>query len=552
MMAAFLALHLAAAPSVTLVTYEDVPPEVVRVTVLEWRDESPPEAVPAAMDRQGSRVTVRGASGRRSLMLLERSDGAYLVDGPFEWPAQNARRVPDSRWRRTIIVSSAEPIAAASAVEWVSAHPERGGEWPRCMRTDDRRWGCWGAALGETGVIVCRAPDRLWWSIVASAGAPTLRSSKWGRLLIVPASSGEPGAPRVRLAHPVPPPPQRLQSVRLETATVVGAQSTPVAAGAAWLSGEEVPPKAWVDVRTRSAGPIYLALQEVAEGSPVLPLTLRLEETRAIDGLAVGSGEQPASGALVTLFRLIDPPRASRDAAREKPRRVFVAETTADASGAFHIDGAGEADYELVAWHPQLGRASAPLPGNTAGFVVHLESPGSVRGRVLSAGKPLGGVDIISFPAPEAFQNADDLMDVKGGDTRTGGDGRFDVMVASGGGGELRVGGGTFAVKRIPLPRVPARLLDLGDIELGAPLEITIVLDQDTACEIRGTGPVGQSGLQIVTGTRTAPGLYRMVVPEPGLWVFGLLCGRDEHALSPSMVQISAAQAGKEVHFSIR
>src|SRR5260370_31671240 len=40
----------------------------------------------------------------------------------------------------------------------------------------------------------------------------------------------------------------------------------------------------------------------------------------------------------------------------------------------------------------------------------------------------------------------------------------------------------------IPLPRVPAPLLDLGDIQLGSPLEITIVLDQDTACDVRATG----------------------------------------------------------------
>ena len=105
---------------------------------------------------------------------------------------------------------------------------------------------------------------------------------------------------------------------------------------------------------------------------------------------------------------------------------------------------------------------------------------------------------------------------------------------------------------RIPLPRAPTAVLDLGDIDLGTPLEITIVLDQDSACDVRATGPVGQIGLQILTGTRIGPGLFRMAVPEPGLWVFGLQCGRQERSLTPSAVQLTPAHAGKEVRFSIR
>ena len=170
----------------------------------------------------------------------------------------------------------------------------------------------------------------------------------------------------------------------------------------------------------------------------------------------------------------------------------------------------------------------------------------------MADGKPLAAADVISLPGPEAFQSAEDPVELKGGDTRTGEDGRFAVMAAAGGGGELRVGGGRFPIKRIPLPRVPAPLLDLGDIDLGSPLEITMVLDQDSACVVRATGPIGQSGLQMIPAVRTAPGLFRMVLPETGLWAFDLFCGRDERALWPATVQIGPAHAGKEVRFSVR
>jgi hypothetical protein len=551
MMAAVLAFQLTASPSVATVRYAHVPPEIVRISVLRWQEAGPPVAATAEIEHTGRRLVVRAASGRRSVVVLERADGAYLLDGPFSWPPADAERALDRRWRRTIVGDSREPIADGSLFEWVSASPDRTGEWPKCLRTGERIWTCWGAAAGEPGVIVYRSGDRIWWTVVSRTTPSSPRGSRWGRLLLVRDTSGDPSGLRVTLGHPVAPSSRRQPGVRLDTAVVTGAQSTPVAPGVAWLSGEDVPPGAWVDVRTAHSGPTYLELQDVADGPASAPLTVLLDETLMLEGIALGDRDQPASGALVTLFRLIDHPFSST-AWSEKPRRVLVTETIADAGGAFHIDGLGGADYEVVAWHPQLGRASSPAPRKTGVFSIRLESPGIVRGRVLSAGKPVGGVDVISFPEAQAFRNAGDLVELKGGDMRTGADGRFAVMLASGGGGELRVGGAAFPIKRIPLPRVPGPLLDLGDIDLGSPLEITIVLDQDTSCGVRATGPIGQSGLQIATATRTATGLFRLIVPEPGLWAFELLCGRDERVLSPTMVQISPAHAGKEMRFSVR
>jgi hypothetical protein len=408
---------------------------------------------------------------------------------------------------------------------------------------------CWGVTLGEAGVIVCAEADRIWWAVV-SVGAPSiLRASRWGRLLQV-RGTGDPTNLRIAFGRPIVPS-QRTHSLRLETVAVEGAGWIPLAPGIAWTYGNLVPADAWVDARTVTGGPAYVSLHDLADGVPSIPLVVQLPDNHPLDGLVVGRADYGAAGALVTIFRLIDP-RPPGGASGTPPRRVLIVEKTADALGAFHVDGLGDADYEIVAWHPQLGRASVAPPRQPGNFVIRLESPGTARGRVLTAGTPQPGVDVVSMPDPEAFGRAHDAIDVKGGDTRTGADGRFTVMLAAAGGGELRVGGGSFPIRRIPLPRGSPPLVDLGDIDLGSPMEISIVLDQDSACAVQATGPVGQTGLQIVAGAHTGPGLFRMVVPEPGLWAFGLLCGREERPLSPALVQIGPANAGKEVRFSIR
>jgi hypothetical protein len=126
------------------------------------------------------------------------------------------------------------------------------------------------------------------------------------------------------------------------------------------------------------------------------------------------------------------------------------------------------------------------------------------------------------------------------------------VSLAPGGGGEVRIGGAGYPIRRFPLPRTPVPVVDLGDIDLGASILVTVVLDRDPGCDIRATGPVGRSGLQVIGGTRGGPGLFTIAFPEEGMWEVHLLCGRDEHALVPSFVSITQANAGKEVRMAIR
>jgi hypothetical protein len=394
------------------------------------------------------------------------------------------------------------------------------------------------------------AGDGVWWTIAAPRGVRDFQFSRWGRLIIA-GNAPAPGQISATFARPVAPQVERQSSLRLDTVVLPDTHAVALGPASLWVYGGQVPLSSWIELRAAGAGPKYVALDEVAHGPPGLPFWILLDEARVVDGIARASQGLAAAGAVVTLFRLIDPVSPRTDG-RELPRRVFAGERIADAAGGFEFDGLGDADYEIVAWHPQFGRGMAAVSRDAGSLTVRLESAGQVRGRVASAGKPLAGVDVISLPDPEAYAQAADLTEVKGGDARTGADGRFAVSMAPGGGGELRVGGGAYPIKRFPLPRAPLPIVDLGDIELGVSIEVMILLDRDPGCEVRATGPIGRAGLQVIAGSRTAPGLFRVPFPEEGLWQVHLACGRDERALAPTAISVTQGSAGSTVRFVVR
>jgi hypothetical protein len=302
-------------------------------------------------------------------------------------------------------------------------------------------------------------------------------------------------------------------------------------------------------VRTAAGGPSFVPLEEGSGGGVLTPLEVRLSASRTIAGTVTGAGGQPASRALVTMFRLIDP--QPPPGSTLKPRRVFAAEKTTDDSGEFAIDGRGEAEYEIVAWHSQFGRSSVLLEESRDRVSIKLEAPGMVRGRVVSHGRPIAGVEVISVPDAETMTQARDVTEVKGGDAKTGPDGRFAVALAPTAGGELRIGGGAYAINRVPLPRAAATSLDLGDVELDAPIGLLIAIEGDPGCTLQAVGPIGRMGLQVVTAVRDPAG-HRLAVPEPGIWQFGLLCASGRRSLLPDSIQITLAMTGTTVQFAVR
>lgn len=534
-----------------LYVYRDVPAEVSHVSAYEWRPGSRPVPLAASVVRQGDETTIGVATAPLVIISLERGDGSYILDGPLDARDTAVARRLDGVWRRTVTGAAAPQADAGPAIDWLSETGVSGDRWPVCWWSGPQRWECRGVPLGVSGIAVALNGSGVLSAPVTAAATPFLRTSAWARLLMVRDRDGVPSKLRVTGGRAVGSRSQRVPGVRLETAALPDVRAVTIAPGIVWLAGDGSPPDAWIEIRAARSGPAYVPIADIADGSALTPVSLLLDDSRTVVATVVSSRGEPAPGTLWTMFRLIDPVEASRREGVPPPRRVQTREATADAEGTFQVDGLGDAMYEIVAWHPQLGRGSVLVPDGSSRVTIRLQSPGLARGRIVSDGKPVPGVDIISVPDPTAYAAAADPIDLKGGDARTEADGRFSVPLATGGGGELRVGGGVYPIKRVPLPRAPLPIVELGDIDLGKAVTMTVVLDQDPGCDIRAVGPIGRTGLQIVTASRTGPGLFSITLPEEGSWEFGLLCGREERSVAPSVVKVGA-EGPKEVRLMVR
>lgn len=545
--AILIALQLAASEPRTTVVYEHVPPEVTRVELYAWTGERPGRRQEVSYGSR--RFTVHGDPHRSYVVVLSRTDGRYLIDGPLAWPDRDTRREVSSQWHRTIDGTLPPERDAGVKVDLIRADLAPAA-WPVCFATDPKRWTCWGVKDDDRAIVVAYAGGAMWWTSIGSSAPQGLRAARWGRMIAINGAVSEAAPPRLTLAYPVAPPPGRMRAIRLGTSAVPDARVTPVSQATFWIAGNVIPPNAWIEITSDVAAPVYLSLADVVEAPTAVPLRIDLRERRVVNGRVTGAAGEAAPGTLITVFRLIDPPPTETN--RVPPRRVIAMEAIADPDGAFALTQLGEANYELLAWHAQFGRASLIVPSVAQDLVVRLQSSGIARGRVMSGGRAIEGIDVISVPDAAAFSAAEDMTDVKGGDTRTGPDGRFTVAVAASGGGELRIGGGRHPVKRIALPRAPVPLFDAGDIDLGRAIRVTIVLDRDPGCDVRATGPVGRTGLQIVSGARAPTGVFDVEIPEPGFWEFTLRCGQESRPLTPSVVQIGSSDSGKEVRMIVR
>jgi hypothetical protein len=277
-------------------------------------------------------------------------------------------------------------------------------------------------------------------------------------------------------------------------------------------------------------------LVDVRNGPAEVPMRIRVEPALAISGSVSASGGTPAGRALVTLYRF-----HGDDHAPPRPaKRVFVAEITAGADGSFRFDDLAREPYEIVAMHSMLGRGVRRVEPDGQDVTITLRRPSRAIGRVVRDGIGVVGVHVAIVPDLGQFAAAGDITELRGGETRTDRDGRFVVLLASHGSGELRVGDEGTGVRRVPLGPAESQpaVIDVGTIELSSLPPLTLVLEASEGCDLLLVGPAGRTGMTVVRSTRVGPAMYHAVVPEAGWWNVVAACNGRERAVVPANIEV--------------
>lgn len=500
------------------------------------------------------RLIVRAPAGAESLMLLRASSRpGYLLDGPFRWPAQPSTYVIAPRWRRTI--RGRQPRDGAGSITWVPGREDdRRDAWPACAWLDDESWECVGVPLSMPGVVL--SPSRGLGHYSVATGALTrpgvedvsVADALWGRLLIVNAAQSE-AAPRLADVHAsalrLSVPRARPQSARLEATADTTIRIARVGAGAFWLSGAATPVDGWVELTGSGFAPLRIEMTDVAGSPPELPMRVALEPSVEVTGRVTGGPDVPASGAVVTLYRFAhDPPIP-----RRPPRRIVVSERRASDDGGFRFGDLAMERYEIVAMHPSFGRGERRFDPDGQDVEIALRTPPRAIGRVTRDGVPAQGVPITVVPDLAQFASTDDMTELRGGDAATDQDGRFTVLLASRGRGEIRIGQEATGVRRIPLGAAETLppIIDVGTVELDALPPVTLVLEGSDGCELMLVGPSERTGMTIVRASRLGPSMFQASLPEPGRWMVSAVCGSRERAVVPAAIDLPAGARDRTI-----
>jgi len=414
---------------------------------------------------------------------------------------------------------------AVDSVTWLGEVEAHGVE---CEARPGAR--CLFVPAAMAGVLISDVAGESRYAIVsAGASRVTWSAAAAARLVRVVAPAAQPvGARAITIGPVLKRGSSRMAQARPEPAVRI----TPVGLSAFWVEG--VVPAAVIEFRAPGAAPLRLPLAAVTGTRPP-PLEVRLLPEEVIDGDVRANGA-PVEGATVLLSRINESVRAGRD---EPPQLERVAEATTDSAGRFRFPGLGRERHDLLAVHPSLGRARVVV--TPTGFPrLELKPRARVRGRVIADGIPVPSATIRVLPSLEAVAAAANPLLMASAPVASGADGRFEVVVPDEGRVVLDVYAGG-RVQRVDLGEAASMgdLVEIGDIRLEEPHEIDVLVDLPEGCRLQAAGPLGVAGLSVVSLTRTAPGRWSFAPPARGRWLFAALCGKEELALDPAVVDLS-------------
>ncbi|HUF24282.1 MAG TPA: hypothetical protein VMN81_09155 [Vicinamibacterales bacterium] len=480
---------------------------------VEWQAHPAPPAVVAGPAGSRCRVLIRPAGA-----------GAYLASDEIVWDARARSVRVQPAWLRSL---NAPP--GVEELFWVGVADVHGVECD-ATGTGSR---CLFVPADVAGVIVAPVHAGVLFALVSrGAGASVAwRATPSGRLLRVRAPG--PGAVTARaitIQRALKQGAGQLREARAAPAVGV----TSLDDTAFWIEGSV--PGGYIELRAPGAATTRLPLASLA-GPAVIPHDVRLPAGEAIDGTVRGAGALVA-GVTVILSRLIEDDARAAEKKEEELPLERLGEVVTGPDGRFRFDGLGRERYQLLAVHPAHGRAQA-LVTPPVYPRLQLEPRAVIRGRVLENGIPVAAADVRLLPSLEAVAAARNpiLLATEAG--RTGPDGRFQVIAPDEGLVVLAVGTGRSS-QRIDLGDAASlgKVVDVGDIKLEDPRELDVFADVPDGCRLQTAGPLGVAGMSIIAPAAVSRGHWRFAPPAGGRWLFAAICGRDEIALEPAVVDI--------------
>lgn len=465
--------------------------------------------------------------GNGCRVLLRRTGAAaYLASGTTHHieRADSLSFLP--QWLRTV-----QAAPASSQPYWVGAVSPAA----ECLRTQAASL-CLFIGVEDGGAMVTIGESRLGFALSRPGAGSNLaawRDAPWGRLVRVRAPNPHEWQARVSVLQPALKHGRDvLQHSRVSKAAVVHRLGDETL----WVEGGESEPGARLELAGTGAATTHFDLSRV-RGSPLTVLDVSLAPEEVIEGDVRSDGRLLAD-ASISLMRFLAPAPASSEDDDERPMER-VGETTTNATGRFRFDGLARGEYELAVSHARRGRARVAARAPSVHRIT-LKPHALVRGRVIDSGVPVADATVTLLPSYAAVLAARNPAMLIGESVQTTADGRFELVAPDEGQVTLTAlrEGGAARIELGDARALPATV-DLGDVRLDDPLDVTILLELPTSCVVAAAGPMGQPGIMLRRAESLAPGQWVLRSVLEGRWLIEASCAGADVALDPNMIDVS-------------
>jgi hypothetical protein len=308
-----------------------------------------------------------------------------------------------------------------------------------------------------------------------------------------------------------------------------------------WVEGSSDPATIRVEARADGFATARMPFSEL--NSPCSePVSVALTRSHPLEGDVTDAAGRPVAGALV-LVRSVEAPHSPAP----------LAETATGEDGSFALHGLEMRRYRLRVCHAEAGCAeTTSVPGERS--AIELSAGTSFFGRVLtSAGVPEPGALVRIVPGIETWKGASDRLARLPLETTSADGGRFSIVTPDAGDFLLEVRGVAGGLARLPIRRSPLspRVIDLGDVRLPEPLELTVRVARCSSGALSMSGPLGgETSLpSVVRAPLDAAGAASLRLPEGGAWAAWASCGGSNVTLDPGLLPDVAILAGIELRF---